>query len=209
MAGLANPTDDKKAAAAGLPPVDSISMWPYLQGALGNFSPRKVLVLGTTVPGDAAGAGVRMGVQGVTGVNGVIVDQRVDTALQSSPSPSSITNSTSSSNESKGLWKVLTGNISQNGWQGPTFPNASTNWDGDHAIADCDQTNGCLFNIEVDPAEHVNLATTMPEQLAGVKDVLAVHSTHLFSPDRGGNDPAACTAATGVWGGFWGPFVLN
>ena len=28
----------------------------------------------------------------------------------------------------------------------------------------------------------------------------------VYDPYRGGDDGAACAAATGTWGGFWGPF---
>ena len=28
----------------------------------------------------------------------------------------------------------------------------------------------------------------------------------VYDPQRGGDDGAACAAATSVWRGFWGPF---
>lgn len=105
---------DNRAAAAGLPPVDGISMWDYIRGVQ-TESPRKLLVLGTTHSaaqrsnhrprnrdtvdpidgGNGAGSdGTTSGVQGVTGVNGIIVS------------------------DEEGLWKLLLGNITQNGWQG-------------------------------------------------------------------------------------------
>ncbi|KAG5190936.1 alkaline-phosphatase-like protein [Tribonema minus] len=48
LAGV-NPTDTK-AQKAGLPPIDSINMWPYLSG-LKNVSPRKEVVLASTSGG--------------------------------------------------------------------------------------------------------------------------------------------------------------
>lgn len=47
LAHLANvdPTD-KKAASAGLPPIDSINIWSYLNGE-NSTSPRKELILGS------------------------------------------------------------------------------------------------------------------------------------------------------------------
>jgi hypothetical protein len=34
-------------------------------------------------------------------------------------------------------WKLLVGAVAQSGWQGPVFPNASTNWMGSEAIVQC------------------------------------------------------------------------
>lgn len=93
---------------------------------------------------------------------------------------------------------------------GPSYPNASTNWDGDKSIAYCgdgDGDGGCLFELMSDPTEHSNLAQRNIAKLAQLKQILKAHSGALFSPDRGGPDPAACAAASGRYQGFWGSFV--
>ena len=85
-------------------------MWDYIRGVQ-TESPRKLLVLGTTRsaaqrsnhrprdldtvdPVDGGNDGTTSSAQGVTGVNGIIVS------------------------DEEGLWKLLLGNITQNGWQG-------------------------------------------------------------------------------------------
>ena len=45
---------DHKAAAAGLPPVDSLNMWPLISGSNGT-SPRTEIVVGSNVGGDESG----------------------------------------------------------------------------------------------------------------------------------------------------------
>ena len=55
-AALGGVTDitDYKAAAAGLPPVDSLNMWPLISGANGT-SPRTEIVIGSNIGGDEFG----------------------------------------------------------------------------------------------------------------------------------------------------------
>ena len=125
------PATDPRAAKAGLPPPDSLSVWGYINGNR-TESPRSQLVLGSA-------GGVR---GGETQATGVIAE---DTSGR--------------------LWKLLVGNISQYGWQGPSFPNASTaGWDGNTAVKNCGEA-GCLFELRSDPTEHVDLAGTAVEQL--------------------------------------------
>ena len=165
------PATDPRAAAAGLPPPDSVSVWGYVTRN-GTRSPRSELVLGDT------------GFKASTQATGVIAE---DAAGR--------------------LWKLLVGNVTQYGWQGPSFPNASTaSWDGDKTAKDCGEA-GCLFELSGDPTEHADLAATAPEQLKWLQLQLKQHGAGLFDPDRGGPDPAACATALGRWDGIWGPFA--
>ena len=47
---------DRRAAAAGLPPVDSIDLWPYLAGKV-HMSPRRQIEIGSTTCEQPATAG--------------------------------------------------------------------------------------------------------------------------------------------------------
>ena len=93
----ADPTDHA-AAAAGLPPVDSINLWPYLSGESAT-SPRKRIPIGSTtcVGGFTEGCINEWGWGNVkTIVQGLIEDRG-----------------------SEGIWKIMTGANPMNGWQGP------------------------------------------------------------------------------------------
>jgi len=152
---------DTAGARAGLPPVESLNLWPLLSGA-NSTSPRTEILLGND--------------NGGTHVQGII----------------------------SGHYKFLQGLQSQDGWQGPFYPN-DTVWNGDTAIHDC--TGGCLFDIFEDPTEHNDLATTNPTLLKSLKARLDEAQKTVFSPNRGKTDPTACTAALGPHKGYWGPFV--
>ena len=108
FASLAGITDfsDKSAAAAGLPPVDSVPLWPYLSGAQPH-SPRTVVELGSCATSDK-GNDAFCGKRGTnTTVQGLIKDERQAGG--------------------GGLWKVLVGSVWQAGWTGPEFPNNTKN----------------------------------------------------------------------------------
>eukprot|EP01064_Diplonema_japonicum_P008406 TRINITY_DN15861_c0_g1_i1.p1 TRINITY_DN15861_c0_g1~~TRINITY_DN15861_c0_g1_i1.p1 ORF type:complete len:522 (+),score=73.66 TRINITY_DN15861_c0_g1_i1:57-1622(+) len=109
----------------------------------------------------------------------------------------------------KGRYKILIGSVSQAGWPGPLYPNATTTWNSSQAVQECGDTasTGCLYDIFSDPTEHINLAPTHPEVWKQLKDRMDLQSKGLFSPDRGSPDPTACEAALGVYQGFWGPFA--
>ena len=61
--------------------------------------------------------------------------------------------------------------------------------------------------LDVDPTEHVNLASNEPERLRSMLRTLAWHNQSTFSPYRGPWDAGACKAALGKYDGFWGPWV--
>jgi arylsulfatase B len=186
---------DTRAAAAGLPPVDSLSMVDVLMGR-NDTSPRVELALGTPAV-DARG--VQRGV-----VGGLI----------------------------QWPWKLLLGDVQMGGWQGPRFPNASTDTHCFDAlsvlaskepipcapaclcIAHCGST-GCLFNLEDDPTEHTDVAEREPAMARRLltraralnSTTLAPAHGGLYNPDRGVRQAAACKQAQGANSGFWGPFM--
>lgn len=118
-----------------------------------------------------------------TSVNGVIVDEG-----------------------EKGLWKLLTGDVEQDVYTGPHYPNASTNEISANFVGHC--ANGCLFNLREDPLESVDLASNMPQKVAELYAKIEKYETTAFNPDRGQTDPNACAMAMDKYGGFWGPFVF-
>jgi arylsulfatase I/J len=155
--------EDTKAKAAGLPPIDSLNMWPLLSGET-KTSPRTEIELG-----DSTG--------GHTTITGLI----------------------------QGEWKILVGPIDQDGWQGPTFPNKTTNWDSGKSIDHCGK--GCLFNIIDHPTEHFDVAEKNPDILTKLQNRLDELTKTVFSPNRGPVDPKACETALNKYGGFWGPWL--
>jgi len=161
--------EDLKAKKAGLPPIDSLDMWPLLSGK-NSTSPRTEIPLGSFR--EAADGTV------TTLVTGLI----------------------------QGPWKLLIGPISQNGWQGPIFPNISTNWLSGQNPLRCG-LNGCLFNIRDDPTEHFDVAAQQPVIRSQLVARIAELQKGVFSPDRGVADPLACRTATTKYGGFWGPWL--
>jgi hypothetical protein len=237
----ADPTDHS-AAAAGLPPVDSINLWPYLSGQ-SKTSPRSIVPIGSTTcqGGFKEGCINQWGWGDVkTIVQGVIQDRGPD----------------------GGLWKLMTGANPMDGWQGPRYPNATSrsqvrrsglacplpsqrcrrrfasyflylrlvgtenaterfgcrsvpvrvqhafdfNW-----IHDCGG-QGCLFRLDRDPTEHVDLVSVNASLAEELLQLLKVHNETTFSPYRGPGEQnqdvgAACTAAVDRYGGFFGPFV--
>lgn len=95
------------------------------------------------------------------------------------------------------------------GWQGPSFPNASTShWAAEKSVHDCGEA-GCLFELRSDPTEHVNLVAREPARAQAMLARLREASATTFSPDRGVPDSAgACQAAMSNYGGFWGPWLV-
>jgi len=176
---------DGRASRAGLPAVDSVNLWPYISGET-NSSARTSIALGSSSCVFASPKCINEwgAAPSQTTVDGLIVDKGEG-----------------------GLWKILVGWIPMNGWQGTQYPNASTlSWAAEASIATCDP--GCLFRLDTDPTEHVDLATSKPQILQRMLSLLKMHNTSVFSPDRGTPDiDGACKAAMERYSGFWGPWV--
>ena len=112
----------------------------------------------------------------------------------------------------KGRWKLLVGQLPMSGWQGPVYPNASTNWIAQHDFHQCSaidasrEKRACLFDILADPTEHRDVAG---ENLDVVNQMLerieAINGT-AYTPGRGKDTGKACEAAF-ARGKVWGPFL--
>ena len=162
-----DPTDHL-AASSGLPPIDSVNLWPLISGANAT-SPRAVLPLDD---------------------NSIIV----------------------------GDWKLLLGAVSESGWTGYVYPNASTaggaKIDGRH---NCGET-GCLFNVAVDMGEHTDRAAEQPTRVAAMAKILAAEKQAYYENhdvgvdscpvgwDREVSKSCGCWMAKHKYGGAFGPF---
>lgn len=178
LAGV-DPTDHR-AAKAGLPPIDSVSMLDYIAGT-SDASPRSELPMGSTGKHhDEWDSDWHTIVKGV-----------IKTDLEQGKK-----------------YKLLMYDIPMATWSGPQFPNATTSKEEkfDDIYEHCG-LDGCLFELSSDPTEHVNLAEQLPQVRASMMDVLKKHNSTVFAPNRGKEDPGACEAALSKYNGHWGPWV--
>ena len=100
-------------------------------------------------------------------------------------------------------YKLLLGNVENNWWTGPVYPNSSTYPSGHYNCG----AAGCLFNIFSDPTEHQEISAQHPDIVAQLTKV--VNAQRVYSPDRGANDGEACQKALNRHEGFYGPFIDN
>ena len=196
---------DHRAAKAQLPPIDSHDMSAVILGK-NLTSPRTEIPIGTEprasnltnaplcssyngatpyyddphVLGDEIAPAPKQG--RCTTVSGIIVDEGA-----------------------AGLWKLLTGDVEQDMYTGPHYPNATTDEISNSFVGHC--ALGCLYNLRDDPLETHDLAATMPAKAAALRAKVEAYETTAFNPDRGNVNPAACDNALGKYGGFWGPFL--
>ena len=97
---------------------------------------------------------------------------------------------------------------------GPQSPNNTQSKSPGSFIETCGRTaaTGCLYDIYADPNEHVNLARAKPDVFAALLARVDELQEGVYSPQRSDpagprQSPAACQAALGKYGGFWGPFL--
>lgn len=179
---------DARAAAAGLPALDSINVWALVSGS-NVTSPR------TEVPLSAATA------------------QRHNIGSGSgSGSPSYFV---AGEGLIVGTWKLIVGPM-HIGPFGPKPLNkcgamiaaGKVGWNITVPGVPCDcGEGGCLFNLDSDPYETSDVAAANPSKVKELMDRLVEIRTTVYSPDRGALDPAACAAIHGKWKGFWGPWL--
>jgi len=104
-----------------------------------------------------------------------------------------------------GSWKLMFGTLQMSGWQGTTFPNASTNWLAQRDVHDCGNA-GCLFDLALDPTEHSNVAAQNPDVVVRMRArILALNAT-AYLPERGVDNGGACRAAI-ARGLVFGPWL--
>lgn len=193
--------EDAAAEAAGLPAVDSISQWDYWLGnenAPGEAGPpRTEVALGGEV-GDENG-----GPSGVRFTGPAATNAGVEAVISVEPVPGEAPGTTA-------LFKYMLGTFHFAAWTGPEYPNkSSTSFSANNSFwavtANC--SAGCLYDLNADPNEHVDVASTHPKMVAKLHSRLLAINSSVFSPARGTPDPRGCVVALGTYGGFWGPFL--
>ncbi len=103
-----------------------------------------------------------------------------------------------------GDMKLILGLQTYGFWQGPVYPNATT----DHASeTEFDCGAGCLFNISEDPSEYHDLAAARPAELQAMQALWRQRNATAFRPERVPLDPAKCAAARDARGGYLGPYL--
>jgi hypothetical protein len=210
VVGLAGgDTTDAPAAAAGLPPVDGMNLWPYLSGDRAE-SPR--IEVGFT-PLNYNETANRPSMGGDAGNN----DSAIIVVINGSK------------------LKFITDAVAQSSWVGPQYPNGSRPdnapigacalgetgcWDTWATVQQCTVPPGCtdinktcklgcLFNLSNDPTEHVDLGTTEPALARDLYGRLKAYSKTLYDPDRGVVDAQGACGQMARNGGFFGPWLRN
>ena len=105
----------------------------------------------------------------------------------------------------RGDFKIIIGMQYYGFWQGPIYPNATTNHSTFDIHVDCGL--GCLFNIKTDPAETRDLAKINPGLLQDMRErFFHLNTTQYDAPKcpKGGN---SCEAYVKQHDGFFGPHV--
>ena len=174
---------DHRAAAAGLPPVDSVNQWPWISGQTDAPPRRELAIGGCAEPHDT------FCTSSGTIVQGYIMDDGHGA-----------------------LWKLLVGEVWQDGYTGPDYPNNSIVVDYNTHWGHCN-ASGCLFELHGDPTEHSNLAAMVAHAplLEEMHRRLAAANATVFSPDRGTTNLSLVCDAAARYGRdgrpVWGPFV--
>ena len=103
-----------------------------------------------------------------------------------------------------GDWKLILGIQSYGFWQGPVYPNATTNHSSELEF-NCG--GGCLFNIQEDPSEYTDLAQSHPAKFGEMLALFRERNTTMFEAPRVNPDPQACLRYVAAHGGFVGPYM--
>eukprot|EP00602_Paraphysomonas_sp_CaronLab_P009079 CAMPEP_0185026322 /NCGR_PEP_ID=MMETSP1103-20130426/10261_1 /TAXON_ID=36769 /ORGANISM="Paraphysomonas bandaiensis, Strain Caron Lab Isolate" /LENGTH=435 /DNA_ID=CAMNT_0027559857 /DNA_START=483 /DNA_END=1790 /DNA_ORIENTATION=+ len=170
--------EDTRAAAAGLPPIDSHNCWPVLMGVPGEC--REELPIGDT-------SSVKPNGDGDTLVGGLI--RNGYKILVGAANKQYLVGQ-----------DVLTAPL----WPNTSFPPLTPEL---HPRV-CGRTveNGCLFNIMDDPQETHSLATEKPALFFDMLRRIDELQETVYSPIRGDKDPEACEQAIEN-GYYWGPWI--
>ena len=203
--------DDPMAAAAGLPPIDSISQWDYWSGAT-DAPPRVEVAIGGEVGNENGGSsGLRFSgpTASNTGVEALVMSlpgaaAGAGAGAGAAPPPQQ--------QQQLQQLKLMVGTFHEAMWTGPQWPNeTSTSFaaNNSHWAVTADCRRGCLYNITAgaDPNEHYDIAAEQPALVAKLMARLLEINRTVFSPDRGPPDKLGCEYGTQHYGGFWGPFL--
>ena len=181
---------DAEAERRGLPPVDSLDMWPMISGR--NLTSPRTEILFTPWPlarGKAKGNGP-------------------DPDRNPNPPGSVVPHDMRDPMIIIGEWKLLVGKVDQCWWQGPRYPNGSSTWDTLATWVDCTTPTkrACLFNIIDDPTEHSDVSEANPDVVTRMLGRMKEVQRTVYDPHRGDPEDEQACAALESNGGFWGPW---
>lgn len=176
IAGISRPVTDDRAAQLGLPPIDSVDVWPLVTGSV-DSSPRVEWPLTslTEAYGDPRTANYGGDAAYMRFPHKLLVGDIISQAGWCGP----IHPNTSVS------WNTFDTTI-------------NCSW------SPAEDRYGCLFNVIDDPSEHNDLASTMPDVATELYESLVMAQTKYFDPNRGQPDERACALANRT--GYWQPF---
>jgi hypothetical protein len=179
LLGLAGvDASDAPAAAAGLPPPDSIDQWPFLSGQTSVPPRAEVWKAWANGDGPREGAAVMQGITNTSTGWHLLIDD-VEVNCWAGP------HSPNASASCGGGGALACGR--------PDAPVRGK--------------RGCLFNVLADPGQHDDVADAHPEIVAALYARLQAVNSTAYSPDRGSFDRKACAAYADTWGGFYGPWL--
>ncbi|EGD73793.1 arylsulfatase [Salpingoeca rosetta] len=102
-----------------------------------------------------------------------------------------------------GQYKLVRGKQPYGFYPGVHMPNSTD--DGSNSSVVCDP--GCVFDLQADETEHVDLARERPQLLRQLLARAAAYdATYYQTPGDNRGDPAAKAAAKGPYHGYWGPW---
>ena len=165
-----------------VPTVDGYNMWPYVIGQV-KASPRTEIMLDSVcyAPGSC--------VNGSAGKKSPCEPEHLCIGAIIS-----------------GDFKLVLGMQKYGFWMGPVYPNASTDHSKERPF-DCKA--GCLFDIQKDPAEHHDLATTRASKLGQMTELWHQRQTTAFQAPKLKPNPAKCEAYREAHGGYTGPYLSS
>ena len=204
--GGVDPTDHR-AAAAGLPAIDSYDHSKLILGT-NLTSPRVVLPIGTEPRASNISNAPLCSSYGLsTDGSEYYYDEDMDgTKIAGPPAEGKCTTMAGIIVvQGDAMWKLLTGDVEQDMFTGPHYPNKTTDEISNNFVGHC--AGGCLFNVAADPQERYDLAASMPDKVAELYAMVVAHEATAFNPIRGKTDPQSCISALGEYKGFWGPFI--
>ena len=175
LAGV-DPTD-KRAAAAGLPPIDSLDMAELLFG-LNATSPRTEVPIGSSDANDHTGNAIVAGLIDAASGWKLLIEAHIAPAFPQGP-------------------------IYPNG----TAPGANAAPCGDPEGSGAAKGPGCLFNVLTDPYEQEDVAAQHPEVVKALRARIAALQKGVYNPDRGTHDREMCLSGRGKNKGFLGPWL--
>jgi len=225
--------EDKQAAAAGLPAVDSVSVWKYVAG-VATDSPRTGITVGTTVGGYNSQAR-REGKPMIGGflqtINGHVFKVIFGEAPGDKAECSVFSGLGSTDFDFGGGVNSEKEEVVAN------FQNQSLKFKGEnvwrsrrdmlfnpdtpmHDAVDeacysktqtCGSTpeTGCLFDVTADEQEKVNLASSRSDVFKDMMQLIKNRESGVFAPDRGALDDSACPILKQSFQDTLGPWFLS